>query len=310
MTSDFSIPFAIPHQYLPSSGNDAKTSFSTDNPFRYVPRSISSPFTPQAYGVWQNVSDLKDREYQSYSPHAPLSSSPSSYSSTSSSSSSYQQPDRETHIDSSYLPVSADHSPATPLSSTPASAAYAGAHTNKTPSKVRHRTRAGEEEGRPPYSYAALIQQAIESSPQKRMTVAEIYDYFLRNYSYFRTTRATWKNSIRHNLTMKGLFVRDARPSCEPGKGGYWTVNHSASSREKSNSPRDKQSSGGNRAVASRYLGSSPMGYYHPYLPSTPSSGSLYFPYGAGVSQVGSHHSHYSLGGTSSDGVFVNAYQH
>ncbi|KAL1925571.1 uncharacterized protein VTP21DRAFT_454 [Calcarisporiella thermophila] len=83
-------------------------------------------------------------------------------------------------------------------------------------------------DGRPSLSYATMITSAIESSPQKRMTVSEIYEWILTHYKYFRTAKCTWKNSVRHNLTTKRIFVRDARPTTESGKGGYWTINEAA----------------------------------------------------------------------------------
>ncbi|KAL1917771.1 uncharacterized protein VTP21DRAFT_3605 [Calcarisporiella thermophila] len=82
--------------------------------------------------------------------------------------------------------------------------------------------------GRPPMSYATLIVNAIESSPSKRMTVSEIYEYFLTHYPYFHNAQPTWKNSIRHNLTMKSIFIRADKSATEPGKGGYWTIDYTA----------------------------------------------------------------------------------
>lgn len=48
------------------------------------------------------------------------------------------------------------------------------------------------------YSYADLITQAIESSPEKRLTLAQIYDWMVRNVPYFKdkgdsNSSAGWK---------------------------------------------------------------------------------------------------------------------
>lgn len=48
------------------------------------------------------------------------------------------------------------------------------------------------------YSYADLITQAIESSPEKRLTLAQIYDWMVRNVAYFKdkgdsNSSAGWK---------------------------------------------------------------------------------------------------------------------
>ncbi|KAL1922481.1 uncharacterized protein VTP21DRAFT_10020 [Calcarisporiella thermophila] len=114
--------------------------------------------------------------------------------------------------------------------------------------------------GRPSQSYAALIQQAIESSPHQHLSVSEIYTWFLTHYPYFRTAQCTWKNSIRHNLTMKRMFVRESRPACENGKGGVWRINYAA-----------KNGSGEKQPKADR---TRRQYNYHPYLASAPSPSS------------------------------------
>lgn len=48
------------------------------------------------------------------------------------------------------------------------------------------------------YSYADLITQAIESSPEKRLTLAQIYDWMVRSVPYFKdkgdsNSSAGWK---------------------------------------------------------------------------------------------------------------------
>ncbi len=48
------------------------------------------------------------------------------------------------------------------------------------------------------YSYADLITQAIESSPEKRLTLAQVYDWMVRNVPYFKdkgdsNSSAGWK---------------------------------------------------------------------------------------------------------------------
>ncbi|KAL1915739.1 uncharacterized protein VTP21DRAFT_6498 [Calcarisporiella thermophila] len=120
---------------------------------------------------------------------------------------------------------------------------------------------AASNSSRPPLSYAALIALAIESSPQKKMTVSEIYDFFLTRFPYFKTAKCTWKNSIRHNLTMKNIFLRDPRPNSEPGKGGLWSINYSARDLpRKRRSPR-----GGSSSPPTELQGACG---YHPYWPT------------------------------------------
>jgi forkhead box protein P len=46
---------------------------------------------------------------------------------------------------------------------------------------------------RPPFTYAALIRQAIIESPERQLTLNEIYTWFQDNFAYFRRNAATWK---------------------------------------------------------------------------------------------------------------------
>ncbi|KAF2637262.1 hypothetical protein P280DRAFT_363407, partial [Massarina eburnea CBS 473.64] len=77
---------------------------------------------------------------------------------------------------------------------------------------------------KPPHSYAQLIGQAIMSSPDEMLTLANIYDYIKHRYAYFRYTSAGWQNSIRHNLSLNKSFEKIARRTDEPGKGMKWKI--------------------------------------------------------------------------------------
>ncbi|XP_015740846.1 forkhead box protein P4 isoform X4 [Coturnix japonica] len=72
---------------------------------------------------------------------------------------------------------------------------------------------------RPPFTYASLIRQAILETPDRQLTLKEIYNWFTRMFAYFRRNTATWKNAVRHNLSLHKCFVR-----VENVKGAVWTV--------------------------------------------------------------------------------------
>ncbi|XP_015836124.1 forkhead box protein P1 isoform X3 [Tribolium castaneum] len=72
---------------------------------------------------------------------------------------------------------------------------------------------------RPPFTYASLIRQSIIESPDKQLTLNEIYNWFQNTFCYFRRNAATWKNAIRTNLSLHKCFVR-----YEDDFGSFWMV--------------------------------------------------------------------------------------
>ena len=64
---------------------------------------------------------------------------------------------------------------------------------------------------KPDLSYAALIGQAVLSSPEHRLTLQEIYDWITIVYPYFQRNEATWMNSIRHVLSTTVCFRKVPR---------------------------------------------------------------------------------------------------
>ncbi|XP_058431179.1 forkhead box protein O3 isoform X1 [Marmota monax] len=99
-------------------------------------------------------------------------------------------------------------------------------------------------------SYADLITRAIESSPDKRLTLSQIYEWMVRCVPYFKdkgdsNSSAGWKfsadttslyvvlriepgphacqNSIRHNLSLHSRFMRVQNEGT--GKSSWWIIN-------------------------------------------------------------------------------------
>jgi hypothetical protein len=80
-------------------------------------------------------------------------------------------------------------------------------------------------------SYADLITQAILSSPEKRLTLSQVYEWMVQNVPYFRdkgdsNSSAGWKNSIRHNLSLHSRFMRIQNEGA--GKSSWWVINPDA----------------------------------------------------------------------------------
>ncbi|KAF7790558.1 hypothetical protein EIP86_001514 [Pleurotus ostreatoroseus] len=114
---------------------------------------------------------------------------------------------------------------------------------------------------RPDYPYTTLVQLAIYGSPNKRLTLSEIYTTLEQRYEWFRDTpeRQKWQvraiyqcdrwiigltslqGSIRHMLSLNKIFRRVARPMSCPGKGDWWTVDYShgeGNKRERKRGPK------------------------------------------------------------------------
>lgn len=70
---------------------------------------------------------------------------------------------------------------------------------------------------RPPFTYAALIRQAIIESPERQLTLNEIYTWFQNTFAFFRRNAATWKVPNNPALTkLKLLKLRFFSERCSP----------------------------------------------------------------------------------------------
>ncbi|CAG9786386.1 unnamed protein product [Diatraea saccharalis] len=99
-------------------------------------------------------------------------------------------------------------------------------------------------EKKPPYSYSTLICMAMRYNNDK-MTLSAIYSWIRDNFKYYRNADPTWQNSIRHNLSLNKVFVKEARSKHEPGKGGFWKLDlaHLEGTKRISNRPQKKNKS-------------------------------------------------------------------
>ncbi|XP_029304569.1 LOW QUALITY PROTEIN: forkhead box protein O1-A-like [Cottoperca gobio] len=105
-------------------------------------------------------------------------------------------------------------------------------------------------------SYADLITKAIDSSPEKRLTLSQIYDWMVKNVPYFKdkgdsNSSAGWKNSIRHNLSLHSRFVRIQNEGT--GKSSWWMLNPEGGKSGKS--PRRRAASMDNNSKFAKSRG-------------------------------------------------------
>ncbi|KZS94445.1 hypothetical protein SISNIDRAFT_453363 [Sistotremastrum niveocremeum HHB9708] len=80
---------------------------------------------------------------------------------------------------------------------------------------------------KPPHSYAALIGQAILASPERALTLDDIYNYISIVYPFFKKGQTNWMNSIRHNLSLNLCFTKidkNGLPVDRSIKGSLWTI--------------------------------------------------------------------------------------
>ena len=75
---------------------------------------------------------------------------------------------------------------------------------------------------RPQQSYIGLIAMAILSHPDEKLVLADIYQYILDNFPYFRQCGPGWRNSIRHNLSLNDCFIKAGLAA--NGKVHYWAI--------------------------------------------------------------------------------------
>lgn len=74
----------------------------------------------------------------------------------------------------------------------------------------------------PEMTFLELIVRAIMESPTQMLYLQEIYDSLEWKYPYFQVAEPSWKNSVRHNLSMHPCFIK-MKP-CEKRKGFYWGI--------------------------------------------------------------------------------------
>lgn len=73
-------------------------------------------------------------------------------------------------------------------------------------------------------TYFDLISTALNSLPEKKMRVAQIYRFIQKNYEIFSRDTKRWQNSVRHALSVRDNFVRVPPSEQDKARGGFWTI--------------------------------------------------------------------------------------
>lgn len=71
-------------------------------------------------------------------------------------------------------------------------------------------------------SYVALISRAILTSPGRKLTLSEIYQFIEKHFPEFVECRVGWKNTVRHNLSLHNCFIKGEL--AQHGKSCYWRI--------------------------------------------------------------------------------------
>ena len=73
---------------------------------------------------------------------------------------------------------------------------------------------------RPGEPYIEMIVKALLSAPDKKMILADIYDHIMTRFPYYCTAPKSWRNAVRHCLSVNEFFVKRGRST--NGSGFYW----------------------------------------------------------------------------------------
>lgn len=114
-----------------------------------------------------------------------------------------------------------------------------------SPSSPSPHSSSSEKLSRPIVSYVLMITEALNSDPNGRMVLGDIYKYIANKWPYFKESAIGWKNSVRHNLSLNRNFHKEERIT-EDGKvmktkGTWWRMSTPQETEELLNRERMKE---------------------------------------------------------------------
>ncbi|XP_002166935.1 forkhead box protein fkh-2 [Hydra vulgaris] len=71
-------------------------------------------------------------------------------------------------------------------------------------------------------SYTEMIAKAIFSGKGNMSTLQDIYEFLIENFPILKSRGKSWKNSVRHTLSLNEWFVKI--PRTDNGKSCYWSI--------------------------------------------------------------------------------------
>ncbi|KAK0537479.1 hypothetical protein OC842_001625 [Tilletia horrida] len=78
---------------------------------------------------------------------------------------------------------------------------------------------------KPTQPYPNLIRLTLLTSATGRLTLSELYEAMAEHFPWFKSQGMSWKNSIRHNLSINSAFLRVEKPQRDArDKGSLWFV--------------------------------------------------------------------------------------
>ncbi|KAJ5132182.1 hypothetical protein N7448_006340 [Penicillium atrosanguineum] len=109
----------------------------------------------------------------------------------------------------------------------------------------------GDHNGEP---YSKLIYRALKDADGHRLSLQQIYDWFIKNTSKGRDSTKGWQNSIRHNLSMNKGFEASKIDGCTRKKPqNLWALTQDAINRGYVESTTRYRKSNHRKAISSNF---------------------------------------------------------